>query len=161
MKIENALIEVGSSGAGLLAAQAAENKIPGLIGPGVSLVAGGAAWYFGPDWAKPAGAVMAGFGALSAVKKLVFKPEKRFTGVLAEIESLLPGNDAVVTVNGLSMADMEEAAMMGEFDDFEMLPSGDSFENSLAGMGNPLLSQQLAGEGGDFEESAILSNSLT
>ena len=147
MKIENALIEVGSSGAGLIAAKAAENNVPGIAGPAIALVAGGAAWYFGPKWAKNAGAVMAGYGALSAVKKVAFKAGKRSTVIMGKIEELLPGRPGGSTVNGLGMPFDEE------FDDFELLDDG--MDDGFDDYGDDSLAGLLGEAGGDFLEESL------
>ncbi len=152
MNIKNALIEVGSSGAGLIAAQATENNLPGIAGPGATFIVGGAAWYYGPKWAKPAGAVMAGYGVLSAIKKLAFK-NARTTGILAEIENALPGNSLPATVNGLSQS----------FDDFEVINDESFLEESLSGLADTdevlMLEESLAGTE-NMVESDILEENL-
>jgi len=94
-KIKKALIDdaivVGTSSLGILGAHAAENHLDGYMGPGVAFGAGTLTLAFAPDWAKPAGGILVGYSLLSAIKKVVFKPNVRRTGLLAEVETLLPG----------------------------------------------------------------------
>ncbi len=88
--IDSAVI-VGTSTLGLMGANAAENNLDGYIGPGVATGAGVLTLAFAPKWAKPAGGVLTAYGVFSGIKKLVFKPNKRRTGLLAEVEEILPG----------------------------------------------------------------------
>lgn len=157
-EVTNALIEAGSSGVGLIAAQATENNLGGIKAPVITAVVGGAAWYFGPDWAKPAGAVMAGYGVLSLTKKVAFKNSERSTGILGELKDALPGT---ASMNGLGL--LEESYYEDDFDrgfdDFDEFTLLDEETEGLDGLeGDVFLEESLAG----FEDQSteLLAESL-
>lgn len=147
MKITDALIEVGSAGAGLLAAQGAENHLPGYAGPGVALAAGGAVMYFAPDGFKVGGAVLAGYGLLSAAKKLAFKANKRPTGLLAEVQDVMPGNLLPVAKTAAKKKGKGVKGLADYYLEEGMAGLG-NIEEALAGFGNAGIEEALAGAGG-------------
>lgn len=89
--IEDTIL-VSTVGGAMVGAQLIDNKVPGYYAPLVNGGIGVTALIWGPKVTKPAAALLTGYGILSAVKKLVFKPETRRTGILMEIEMALPGN---------------------------------------------------------------------
>ena len=160
-QVTNALIEAGSSGVGLIAAQATENNLGGIKAPVVTAVVGGTLWAMGPDWAKPAGAVMAGYGVLSITKKVAFKEGERSTGILGEIKDALPGSDTMNGLGYLAESFMDDDIIdydedLDEFDEFELL---DDEMEGLEGLDDSFLEESLSGFDGQSAE--ILSDSLT